>query len=96
MRILVKWYFNELLGYLIMSFSSTPVIANDKNKPVFFLLLKCFMWKLLPKENKKILSSNHMILTNCRLVTYITNRNGQKTEKDEFKVTVSLLFQRLT
>ena len=33
MRILVKWYFNELLGYLIMSFSSVPVIVNDKNKP---------------------------------------------------------------
>ena len=42
-RILVKWYFNlifyELLGYLIMSFMSIPVIANDKNKPdcIFFL-----------------------------------------------------------
>ena len=33
MRILVKWYFNELLGYLIMSFTSVPVIANDLNKP---------------------------------------------------------------
>ena len=32
MTILVKWYFNELLGYLIMSFTSIPVIANDKNK----------------------------------------------------------------
>ena len=31
MRILVKWYFNELLGYLIMSFTSIPVVANDKN-----------------------------------------------------------------
>ena len=27
------WYFNELLGYLIMLFTSIPVIANDKNKP---------------------------------------------------------------
>ena len=35
MRILAKWYFNELLGYFIMSFSSVPVIANDKNKPEF-------------------------------------------------------------
>ena len=26
-------YFNELLGYLLMSITSIPVIANDKNKP---------------------------------------------------------------
>ena len=40
MRILVKGYFNELLGYLIMSFKSIPVIANDKNKPecIFFFI----------------------------------------------------------
>ena len=43
MRILVKWYFNELLGYLIMSFTSIPVIANDKtNLNVFFLILNFF------------------------------------------------------
>ena len=30
MRILDKWYVNELLGYLIMPL---PEIANDKNKP---------------------------------------------------------------
>ena len=44
MRILVKWYFHELLGYLIMSFTSIPVIANDKNKPecIIFSLLKVF------------------------------------------------------
>ena len=44
MRILVKWYFNELLGYLIMSFTSIPVIASDKNKPecIIFSLLKGF------------------------------------------------------
>ena len=37
------WYFNELLGYLIMSFTSIAVIANDKNKPecMFVSLLKC-------------------------------------------------------
>ena len=29
-RILVKWYLNELLRYLIMSFTSIQVIANDK------------------------------------------------------------------
>ena len=28
-RIHVKWYFNEILGYLIMSFTSIPVIANN-------------------------------------------------------------------
>ena len=26
-------YFNELLGYLLMSITSIPVKANDKNKP---------------------------------------------------------------
>ena len=45
MRILVKWYFNELLGYLILSFTSIPVIAHDKNKPecILFSLLKGFL-----------------------------------------------------
>ena len=45
MRILVKWYFNEILGYLIMSFKSIPVIANDKNKSecIFFSSLKGFL-----------------------------------------------------
>ena len=33
MRILVKWYFNGLLGYLIMSYTSILVIASDKNTP---------------------------------------------------------------
>ena len=44
MRILVKWYFNELLGYLIMLFTSIPVIANDKNKPecIFFYIESFF------------------------------------------------------
>ena len=36
MRILVKWYFNELLGYLI--YGSIPVIDNDKYKPECFFL----------------------------------------------------------
>ena len=41
---LVKWYFNELLGYLIMSFTSIPVIANDKNKPecIFYFFIERF------------------------------------------------------
>ena len=29
--------FNELLGCLIMSFTSVPVKANDKNKPEFII-----------------------------------------------------------
>ena len=33
MRILVKWYLNGLLGYLIMSFTSIPEIVSDKNTP---------------------------------------------------------------
>ena len=67
MRILVKWYFNELLGYLIMSFTSIPVIANDKNKPecIFFSLLKGFfkVETAIKREKKTILSSNLTILT---------------------------------
>ena len=67
MRILGKWYFNELLGYLIMSFTSITVIANDKDKPeCIFLPLKCFFnveTATETKQNKMILSSNHTILT---------------------------------
>ena len=68
MRILVKWYFNELLGYLIMSFTSIasiPVIANDKNKPeciVFSLLKGFFNVETATKRKKMIFSSNHTIL----------------------------------
>ena len=66
MRILVKWYFNELLGYLIMSFTSIPVIANDKNKPecIFFFIERFFnVETAIKREKKTILSSNHTILT---------------------------------
>ena len=66
MRILVKWYFNELLGYLIMSFTSIPVIANDKNKPecIFFFIERFFNVETAIKRKKTfILSSNHTILT---------------------------------
>ena len=67
MRILVKWYFNELLGYLIMSFTSIPVIANDKNKPecifYFFIVERFFNVETAIKRKKTILSSNHTILT---------------------------------
>ena len=61
MRILAKWYFNELLGYLIMSFTSIPVIANNKNKPecIFSLLKGFFNVKTATKRKKMILSSNH-------------------------------------
>ena len=65
MRILVKWYFNELLGYLIMSFTSIPVIANDKNKPecIFCFIERFFNVETAIKRKKMILSSNHTILT---------------------------------
>ena len=65
MRILVKWYFNELLGYLIMSFTSIPVIANDKNKPecIFFFIERLLNVETAIKRTKKtILSSKHAIL----------------------------------
>ena len=64
MRILSKWYFNELPAYLIMPF---PEIANDKNKPecIFSYLKKFVMYILLPNKNKRfyLLSSNYLILT---------------------------------
>ena len=64
MRILVKLNFNKLLGYLIMSFTSIPVKASDKNKPEsIFLILKCLYVETATKRNQTILSSNHMILT---------------------------------
>ena len=65
MRILVKGYFNELLGYLIMSFKSIPVIANDKNKPecIFFFIERFLNVETAIKRKKTILSSNHTILT---------------------------------
>ena len=65
MRILVKRYFNELLGYLIMSCTSIPVIANDKNKPecIFFFIERFFNVETAIKRKKTILSSNHTILT---------------------------------
>ena len=54
-RILVKWYFNELLGYLIMSFTSIPVIANDKNKPecIFFFIERFFNVETAFNRKKK-------------------------------------------
>ena len=66
MRKLVKWYFNEILGYLIMSFTSIPVIANDKNKPEcisYFFIERCFNVETAIKRKKTILSSNYTILT---------------------------------
>ena len=68
MRILVKWYFNELLRYLTITFTSIPIIANEianKNKPecIFsFIEMFFFYKKLLSKEKKMIFSSNHTIL----------------------------------
>ena len=55
MRILVKWYFNELLGYLIMSFMSIPVIANDTNKPecIFFFIERFFNVETAIKRKKR-------------------------------------------
>ena len=53
---LVKWHFNELLGYLIMSFTSIPVIANDKNKPeciFYFFIERFFNVETATKRRKK-------------------------------------------
>ena len=54
MRILVKLYFNELLGYLMMSFTSIPVIANDKNKPeCIFIIERVFNVETAIKRKKR-------------------------------------------
>ena len=63
MRILLKWYFNELLGYLIMSVTSIPVIAYNLNKSEFFSIEMIIYVETATERNKTILSSNHMILT---------------------------------
>ena len=92
----MKWYFNELLGYLIISYTSIPVIGNDKKQNVLFLILKCFYVETATKRKQNDFIFKSYDLTNCMLVTYITDRNGRKTDRNEFKVTVSLLFNRLT
>ena len=50
-----------------MSFTSIPVIANDKNKPerifYFFIVERFFNVETAIKKKKTILSSNHTILT---------------------------------
>ena len=65
------------------------------NQNVFFSLLKGFLMKKLlsrqQKKNDSIFKSYNFNETVC-LVTYITDRNGRKTDRDELKVTVSLLF----
>ena len=50
----MKWYFNELLGYLIKSFTSIPVIANDKSKPecLFFFIERVFNVETATKRKK--------------------------------------------
>ena len=60
-RILVKWYFYELLGYLLMPFTSIRVIAHDKNKLEFIfsdiamLLLYRYCYQ---RKNKVILNDS--------------------------------------
>ena len=65
MKIRVKWYFNELLGYLIMSFTSIPVIANDKNKQecIFYFFIESFFnvkTVIKRKKNDSILKSYNL------------------------------------
>ena len=63
MKILIKWYFNELLGYLIMSVTSIPVIGNAKIKSeCIFSSIEMFFY-VETATKKPILSSNHSILT---------------------------------
>ena len=60
MGVLVKWYFNELLRCLVISFTPIPIMANDKNKPeCIFLVLKCFYVEtaIKRKQNDSIFKS---------------------------------------
>ena len=87
MRILVKWYFNELLGYLIISFTPVPVIANDKNKPeCIFSSIEMFFFffvETATKKHKKILFSIHAVLTEL----YVGNvYNRQQRPKNRFQI----------
>ena len=55
MRMLVKWYLNELLGYLIMLFTLISVIANNKNKPeCIFSNNEMFNVKTATKGNQNL------------------------------------------
>ena len=72
MRIFVKWYFDGLLGYLIMlimSFSSIPVIAYDKNKPeCIFSCIEMFFYietTTKRKQNDSIFQSYDFNETVC-------------------------------
>ena len=60
-----------------MSFTSIPVIANDKNKPeciFYFSIERFFNVETAIKRKKTILSSKHTILTKL----YVGNvYNGQ-------------------
>ena len=65
MKIRVKWYFNELLGYLIMSFTSISVIANDTNKQecIFYFFIERFFnveTVIKRKKNDSILKSYNL------------------------------------
>ena len=75
MRILVKWYFNELLGYLIMSFTSIPVIASDKNKPeCIFSSIEMYYFLETATERKQ----NHSIFKSYDLMKlYVGNVNNR-------------------
>ena len=65
MRILVKWYFNELLGYLLMSFTSISVIDNDKNKPeCIFSSIEMFFLYIETATKRK---QNNSIFKSCDL-----------------------------
>ena len=50
--------FNELLGCLIMPFTSVPVKANDKNKPEFIISEKFYVETATKrKQNDSIFKS---------------------------------------
>ena len=72
MRLLVKWYFSELLGYLIMSFTSIPVIDNDTNKPkCIFSSTEMFYVETYLKETKRFYLNIIRFKRHCVFVVMI-------------------------
>ena len=78
-----------------MSIISTPVIDNNKNKSKCILSSRNVFYvetATKRKQNDSIFISFDFNETYVGNV-YITDRNGRKTDRCEFKVTVSLLAQ---
>ena len=77
MRILFKWYFNELLGYLIMPFTSIPVIiANIKTSHnVFFSPIEFFYVEIATKRKQKDSIFKSYVVVVVALLFYVHGKH---------------------